>query len=140
MGFNGSKKGFTLVEIVLVLVLLGILASVAVSKYYDLKNQARYAEACAFAKRFVADLNSETAKLMLAGEPCYQAKLNAFNNIGAEFLMIRPDAPVGAMALDGAEAAKEESSSITVWMRRADGKNDAFTVPSGIISCKNSTL
>ena len=32
-----NKKGFTLIEIVLVLVLLGILAAVAATKYYDLR-------------------------------------------------------------------------------------------------------
>ena len=35
-----NKKGFTLIEIVLVLVLLGILAAVAATKYYDLRDKA----------------------------------------------------------------------------------------------------
>ncbi|MFR8958736.1 MAG: type IV pilin protein, partial [Sutterella wadsworthensis] len=37
---NNSKRGFTLIEIVMVLVLLGILAAVAIPKYYDLKTKA----------------------------------------------------------------------------------------------------
>lgn len=37
--------GFTLIEIVMVLVLLGILSAVAVSKYFDLQKEAQ-AKAC----------------------------------------------------------------------------------------------
>ena len=36
-----NEKGFTLIEIIAVLVILGILSAVAVPKYMDLQNEAR---------------------------------------------------------------------------------------------------
>lgn len=39
----GNEKGFTLIELIVVIVILGILAAVAIPKYQDLTNEARTA-------------------------------------------------------------------------------------------------
>jgi MSHA pilin protein MshA len=41
----GNEKGFTLIEIIIVIVLLGILAATAVPKYFDIKTDAQKAAA-----------------------------------------------------------------------------------------------
>jgi MSHA pilin protein MshA len=38
-----NQKGFTLIEVIAVLVILGILSAVAIPKYFDLQNEARTA-------------------------------------------------------------------------------------------------
>ena len=43
-----NQKGFTLIEIIAVLVILGILAAIAVPKYLDLQNQSKIAAARGF--------------------------------------------------------------------------------------------
>jgi prepilin-type N-terminal cleavage/methylation domain-containing protein len=54
---KNSKAGFTLIEVIAVLVVLGILAAVAIPKYLDLGNQAKIAAL----KAGAAELNGREA-------------------------------------------------------------------------------
>ena len=67
-----SKKqmGFTLIEIVMVLVLLGILSAVAVPKYFDLRDQAEMQAAKATVAELQARLNAHFASKLLDGNAC----------------------------------------------------------------------
>ena len=74
---NNSKRGFTLIEIVMVLVLLGILDAVAIPKYYDLKTKAEEQTAKTVAAEFQARLNGKFADLILDGKTCEAAVAGA---------------------------------------------------------------
>ena len=84
---NNSKRGFTLIEIVMVLVLLGILAAVAIPKYYDLKTKAEEQTAKTVAAEFQARLNGKFADLILDGKTCEAAVAGALTEaktVGSE--------------------------------------------------------
>lgn len=74
-----SKKqmGFTLIEIVMVLVLLGILSAVAVPKYFDLRAQAEQKSVMAIASEYQARLNGSFAENLLEGKTCSVARTAA---------------------------------------------------------------
>ena len=71
-----GQKGFTLIEIVMVLVLLGILAAVAVPKYFDLQEEAEKKALDAVAAEVNARYNGYVAQFILEGRACSQDVLH----------------------------------------------------------------
>lgn len=83
-----SKKqmGFTLIEIVMVLVLLGILSAVAVPKYFDLRDKAEEKAMAAVAAEYQAQINGEFANQLLnKSAACSSAVSTALSNTKTNF-------------------------------------------------------
>lgn len=73
MNRKTNEQGFTLIEIIIVLVLLGILAATAVPKYFDLQKTARGRSAQAAIAELQARVNMKFAESLLKGNSCTQA-------------------------------------------------------------------
>lgn len=76
---NAMNRGFTLIEIVIVLVILGILTSITGAKYFDLTDDARRRVALASVAEAQSRINSKFGALLLNGMACPMARGQVFD-------------------------------------------------------------
>ena len=120
-----SADGFTLIEIVMVLVLLGLLATAAAPKFFDLSHESqRLATETAFNEAQVR-INARFSRLMYAGVTCEDA-VKSVNTLALVADKTEGDeARFGSFLLSPAEKEIPEDG-LAVSVRFADNKDHVF--------------
>ena len=120
-----SADGFTLIEIVMVLVLLGLLAAAATPKFFDLSHGSqRLAAETAFNEAQVR-INARFSRLMYAGVTCEDA-VKSVNTLALVADKTEGDeARFGSFLLSPAEKEIPEDG-LAVSVRLADNKDHVF--------------
>ncbi len=127
-----NQKGFTLIEIIAVLVILGILSAVAVPKYMDLQNQARIKSAQAAIAEVKARLSNGYGQYLLKNSgsaPTTIAALCGTNGINDATIMPTTGAGNVPMGNDYTVSTTVSGKVATIKVTKVQGV--ATTVPDG---------
>lgn len=108
-----NQRGFTLIEIIAVLVILGILSAVAVPKYMDLQNQARIKAGQRAIAETKTRLSSAYSQYLLTHQGSAPANIAAICNIVNDTSILPADAD-GNIPLGNDFTANLKDGLITV--------------------------
>ena len=106
-----DQRGFTLIEIIMVIVLLGIIAAIAIPKYIDLRTQAADATASGIVGAIVSSASVGYADLVTKGS---DTTFPAFTTLHDNYLQAQ-------------NVTLNPSTGANHWTAVIGGKNYAFT-------------
>jgi MSHA pilin protein MshB len=118
-----KQKGFTLIELVIVVVILGFLAVTAIPKFLDLTDQAKQANIEGMAGGFATGVSLARAQWEAEGRPTVNGQ-NSVNYDGTIFYLTTPPAnrttiragyPVGLVTNNAATGIMTSATCIDVW-------------------------